>query len=150
MAVTTWDTAPNYDEWGGDTYWNCDDWMTWHQFLKEHFGEERARLIWNYAYAQGTGFSSHWDCRTFNTTFRKYANANKLDTYASVQLPIIPQVLDLAGSGFDLIGGVSDTITDMFGDSKVLKTLAYGFLLVGVGYLGFRGYVFYKDKFGKK
>jgi hypothetical protein len=56
MAVTTWNTVPDYDEWGRDTYWNADDWITWHKLLKQHFGQDRANIIWNYAYAQGSAF----------------------------------------------------------------------------------------------
>lgn len=151
--VTTWDIAPNYDEWGYDTSWNCDDWMTWHKHLKAHFGDERAKLIWNYAYAQGSGFSSHWDCRTFNSNFRTYARENKLDTYASVKLPILPQVLDLSGSVFDLANGVSDTISEIagvFGNTKTIRTAIYVALAVGVGYLGYRGYKAYKNNIGTK
>jgi hypothetical protein len=149
MAVTTWNTAPDYDTWGSDLYWNCDDWITWHKFLKEHFGSERANLIWNYAYAQGTQFAKHYDCRTLNSNFRSYASQNDLDTYASINIPIIPQILDLAGSGFDIVSGVSDTITDIFGDKKTFKILGYALVLAGVGYLGLRGYVYYKSKLGK-
>ena len=40
MAVTTWNTAPNYDEWGSDSYWSCADWVQWHKLLKEKFGKD--------------------------------------------------------------------------------------------------------------
>ena len=150
MAVTTWNIAPDYDQWGSDTWWKCDEWIAWHKRLKEHFGSERAKLIFNYAYAQGSDFSGHYDCRTFNGAFRKYAREEGLDTYASVTIPIIPQILNLTGSGLELvddtsnvISGIGETIGSIFGgNGKTLKLIIYGALALSVGYLGYRGYKF--------
>ena len=148
MAVTTWNIAPDYDQWGNDTYWKCDEWIAWHKRLKEHFGSERAKLIWNYAYAQGTLGASHADCRTTNSLFRQYAREEGLDTYASVTIPIIPQVLNLAGSGIELlddtsnvISGIGESIGSIFGgNGKTLKVIIFGALGLSVGYLMYRGY----------
>ena len=149
MAVTTWNTVPNYDEWGADTYWNADDWVTWHKLLLKHFGKDRANIIWNYAYAQGSAFAAHSDYRTTNSNFRSYVKSQDLDPYAGVNLPFIPQVLDITGSAFDLVGGITNTVSqvaDGFSNPKFIKLLMYTTLFAGVGYLGFRSYVFYKYK----
>ena len=140
--------APDYDQWGKDTYWKCDEWIAWHKRLKEHFGSERANLIWNYAYAQGSTIPAHYDCRTLNSNFRAYARQEGLDTYASVTIPIIPQVLNLAGSGLELIddtsnviSGIGDSIGSIFGgNGKTLKVIIFGALGLSVGYLMYRGY----------
>jgi len=150
MAVTTWNIAPDYDQWGSDTWWKCDEWIAWHKRLKEHFGSERAKLIFNYAYAQGSEFAGHYDCRTFNSAFRKYAREEGLDTYASVTIPIIPQILNLTGSGLELvddtsnvISGIGESVASIFGgNGKTLKLIIYGALALSVGYLGYRGYKF--------
>jgi hypothetical protein len=58
-------------------------------------------------------------------------------------------VLDLSGSAFDLVGGITNTVSqvaDGFSNPKFIKILMYTTLFAGVGYLGFRGYVFYKFK----
>lgn len=149
MAVTTWNIVPDYDKWGSDTKWNCDDWVSWHKQLKAHFGQERANLIWNYAYAQGTQFSEHWNCRTFNSNFRSYVKTQGLDPYASVTIPLIPQVLDLSGSLLDVTTGVANTISqvaDTIGGGKFVKLALYSALFLGIGYIGFRGYVSIKNK----
>jgi hypothetical protein len=149
MAVNTWNIVPDYDKWGKDTSWDCGDWLAWHKRLKEHFGAERAKYIWEYAYAQGSAFASHWDCRTFNTQFRDYARKEGLDTYANVTLPIIPQVLDLSGTGFEAVGDVSNTIagitegiSSFFGGkgTSAFKVVLWVALVGSIGFLGYRGY----------
>jgi hypothetical protein len=153
MAVTTWNIVPDYDNWGSDNYWDCADWIAWHKQLKAHFGSERAKYIWEYAYAQGSAFASHWDCRTFNTEFRDYARKEGLNTYASVKIPFIPQVLDVTGTGMEAIGDVSNTISGItegvssfFGGkgTNVFKGVIWVALIGAVGYLGYRGYKFIK------
>jgi hypothetical protein len=142
MAVTKWSDIPNYDEWGKDTYWSCDDWVRWHMLLKDHFGSEKARYIWNYAYKQGTAFADHGNCRTFNTTFRSYAQKNGLDTYAGTG--ILGPILNVFGGVFDVVDSIGDTISNVAGGlgnaSKVLK-VAIPLALTGVGvYFGIRAY----------
>jgi hypothetical protein len=47
------------------------------------------------------------------------------------------------------IGGVTNTVSqvaDSFSNPKFIRILMYTALVAGVGYLGFRGYVFYKVK----
>ena len=64
MSVTTWNTAPDYDQWGSDTSWSCNDWILWHKFLKEKFGKSKANFMWDYAFSQSGSLSSNLDCRT--------------------------------------------------------------------------------------
>lgn len=133
MAVTTWNTAPNYDEWGFDSYWNCQDWIQYHQQLKKKFGKEKANYIWNYAYAQGSEFSSHWNCRTTNVKFREYVRKNGLDPYAGVTLPLAPQVLNLFGSGLETISGLGDFVGSIGKNIKTLGWIALGGVVVFAG-----------------
>ena len=35
MIVTTWNIVPDYDAWGVDTSWTCDNWVQWHKELKK-------------------------------------------------------------------------------------------------------------------
>ena len=53
MAVTTWNTVPNYDEWGSDTYWSCEDWIQYHKLLKQlqtHDSYNSRNLIYTQEY----------------------------------------------------------------------------------------------------
>lgn len=131
MAVTTWNTAPNYDEWGPDSSWNCDDWIQWHRLLKIKFGSVKANYIWNYAYAQGTLGASHYDCRTLNTAFRNYVAKEGLNPYESAG--IFGPILNVVGGAGDLVSGSGDFLSSI---GKNLKTIGYIALLGVAVYIG--------------
>jgi hypothetical protein len=66
-----------------------------------------------------------------------------------MKVPLIPQVLDLSGTGFELLGdtsnaiaGIGDTISSFFGGNggKGFRVILYGALGLSVGYLMYRGY----------
>lgn len=145
-VVTTWDIAPDYDKWGIDTFWSCDNWVQWHQQLKKRFGSEKANALWNYAYAQQGMFSSPLDCRTYNTAFRDYVKKEKLDPYANVGA--MKLILQPIGAGSDLVGSASDTISGIgkgvaeFFQGGMVKTLLFVALFGTVGYFGYK---FYKE-----
>ena len=140
MAVTTWNTAPDYDEWGYDDSWECSDWIQWHRLLKAKFGKEKAKYIWDYAYAQGTQGAKHLSCRTFDTSFREYARKEGLDTYASAG--IFAPVLDVTGSGIELVGGVADFVGSVGTNLKWIGWVAVGGIVL---YAGFKIYKVSKE-----
>jgi hypothetical protein len=133
MIVTTWNIVPDYDEWGSDSSWTCDNWMQWHNELKKKFGVEKAKLIWEYAYAEGSAFSSHWDCRSFNAKFRAYVNTEKLDPYA--KLGAISLIVKPIGVGTDVATGVFDFVSSVGRNTKTILTL---------GLVGLAGFFIYK------
>ena len=137
MAVKTWNTAPDYDEWGVDEFWSCEDWIQWHRLLLENFGKEKAKILWEYAYSKSGGLSSNLDCRTFNSAFRNYARNNGLDTYGgTVFAPILQGYGTLADVSSGILGGVSSFFT-----SKTIKTVL---TIVTIGAIGFGGLYAYK------
>lgn len=137
MIVTTWNIVPDYDEWGIDTSWSCDNWLQWHAELKKKFGTEKAKLIWEYAYAEGSAFSNHWDCRSFNAKFRAYISKEKLDAYAN--LGALSLLVKPIGVVTDVTTGAIDFTSSVGKNFKTILTVA----LVGVG--GFLIYKAYKS-----
>ena len=147
MAVTTWNSVPDYDEWGRDSSWNCGDWIQWHKLLKTKFGAERAKYMWEFAFSRGTEFASHYDCRTFDSDFRSYVSKEGLDPYKNAGL--FKLVLKPSGAAFDVVDSASDVVTnvaqsiaDIF-DGKgvnVIKVGIYALVLGSVGYIGYRVY----------
>lgn len=132
MSVTTWNTAPDYDQWGNDTSWTCNDWILWHKLLKDKFGQNKANFIWDYAFAQSGSLSSNLDCRTTNSSFRAYVKENGLNPFASAG--IFTPVLQGAGTIQDVVGGTLGGITSFFSSSNVknvLNVLVVGAVVVG-------------------
>lgn len=134
MAVTTWNTAPDYDEWGVDNFWNCNDWITWHGKLATHFGEKNAKDIWDYAYSESGGLSSNLDCRTFNSAFRAYVNKNGLSPYATAG--IFAPILQTYGTAGDVLSGALSGVSSIFAGNNFKKILNIaligGFIFGGV------------------
>ena len=147
MAVINWNTVPDYDEWGVDNWWSCEDWITWHKKLVEHFGKKIANDIWNYAFAKSGNLSGNLDCRTFNSSFRTYVSSNGLEPYANAG--ILTPVLEGYGTASDLVSGALKTtssvgkglfggIDTLFGGGNFKKTLSVVMILgglVGVAYV---------------
>ena len=132
MSVTTWNTAPDYDQWGVDTSWGCNDWILWHKLLKEKFGQNKANFMWDYAFAQSGSLSSNLDCRTTNSTFRDYVKSNALNPYATAG--IFTPVLQGAGTIQDVIGGSLSGITSFFSGNNIkniLNIVAVGAVVLG-------------------
>ena len=132
MSVTTWNTAPDYDQWGNDTYWSCEDWILWHKLLKEKFGENKAIFMWDYAFAQSENLSSNLNCRTFNSNFRAYVKDNGLNPFANAG--IFAPILQGSGTIQDVVGGTLGGITSFFSSSNVkniLNVVALGAVVVG-------------------
>jgi hypothetical protein len=132
MAVTTWNTAPDYDQWGNDTSWSCNDWILWHQLLKEKFGQSKANFMWDYAFAQSGSLSSNLDCRTTNSAFRDYVKSNGLNPFANAG--IFTPVLQGAGTIQDVTSGIFGGVSSFFTSSNIkniLNIVAIGAVVVG-------------------
>ena len=141
MAVTTWNTAPDYDEWGNDTWWSCAEWIQWHWQLKKHFGQQTANDIWNYAFAQSGNLSGNLNCRTFNSDFRKYVLANKLDPFANAG--VFAPVLQGVGTSQDVVSSALKGVSSFVSDNKIKNVLNIA-LIVGVVFGGAYLYKIYK------
>jgi hypothetical protein len=138
MAVTTWNTAPDYDQWGSDTSWNCNDWIVWHKLLVGKFGKTKANFMWDYAFSQSGSLSSNLDCRTFNSSFRNYVKDNGLNPFANAG--IFSPVLQGVATIQDVSGGILGGISTFFSSSNVKNILN----IVALGAVVFGGIYAYK------
>jgi hypothetical protein len=141
MAVTTWNTAPDYDQWGIDTYWNCNDWILWHKFLKAKFGQNKANFIWNYAFSQSGNLSGNLNCRTFDSSFRNYVKDNGLNPFANAGIfaPVLQgagTIQDVSGNVVNTAGnvasGVLGTVDSFLGGKNLKKTINVVLIVGGV------------------
>jgi hypothetical protein len=136
MAQITWNNAPDYDEWGYDSFWSCDDWMTWHKKLSEHFGEATATEIWNYAFKQTTNLSSNLDCNSFNSTFRAYVKQHNLTVPSDLVTKTLGTTTDVVGGALDttsnVVTGVFGTVNSFLGGTNLKKTINIVLIIGGV------------------
>ena len=141
MAVTTWNTAPDYDQWGADTWWNCNDWILWHKLLKEKFGQNKANFIWDYSFSQSGNLSGNLNCRTFDSSFRTYVKNNGLNPFANAGIfaPVLKgagTIQDVTGSAIDTTGnvasGILGSVDSLLGGSNLKKTISVVLIVGGV------------------
>jgi hypothetical protein len=141
MAVTNWNTAPDYDQWGADTWWNCNDWILWHKLLKEKFGQNKANFLWDYAFSQSGNLSGNLNCRTFDSSFRTYVKNNGLNPFANAGIfaPVLKgtgTIQDVTGSAIDTTGnvasGILETVDSVLGGSNLKKTISVVLIVGGI------------------
>ena len=136
MALITWNSVPDYDEWGIDTSWSCNDWITWHKTLSNHFGEATATEIWNYAFSKSTNLSSNLDCNSINTSFRSYVKEHGLkpnNTLLSEAIGTSTDILSGAlGTTSNVASGVFGTVNSIFGGENLKRTINIVLIVGGV------------------
>ena len=136
MAIITWNTVPDYEEWGIDTFWSCKDWITYHKKLSEHFGEATATEIWNYAFSKSTNLSSNLDCNSFNSDFRKYVKQYGLKPNNDLISETIGTTTDVLsgalGTTSSVASGVFGTVSSFLGGENLKKTINILLIVGGV------------------
>lgn len=132
MPIINWNSVPDYDEWGIDDFWSCNDWITWHKKLAQHFGEGTATEIWNYAFAQTTNLSSNLDCNSLDASFRAYVREHNLKPNTDLLVETLGTTTDLLSGALsttsDVASGVFGTAKSIFGGDNFKKT----FTIVGI------------------
>lgn len=109
MPTITADSIPDYDEWGYDSYWSCDDWINWHKALKAKFGKTSADKTWTEAWNKQDGFESNYNWCKYQGVFNTYVKAENLN--ATWWLPnILNNVTGVAEDASDAAKNVSNVI----------------------------------------
>lgn len=138
MPIITWNSVPDYDEWGIDDFWSCNDWVTWHQKLAKHFGEATATEIWNYAFAQTTNLSSNLDCNSLDSSFRAYVREHNLKPNTDIIVEALGTTTDVLTGALsttsNVASGVFGTVNSVFGGSNLKKT--FNIVLIVGGIIG--------------
>lgn len=142
MANITWNNAPDYDEWGYDDFWSCNDWITWHKKLAEHFGEETATEVWNYAFEKTTNLSSNLDCNALDSNFRKYVKEHGLKPNSDIITESMGTASDVLtgalGATSSLSSGVFDTVGNFLGGDNLKRTINVALIaggIIGIAYV---------------
>ena len=127
---------------GVDSFWSCEDWITWHKKLAEHFGEATAKEIWDYAFKKTTNLSSNLDCVSFNSTFRAYIKQHNLKVYEDLTTDVLGGTTTVLHSAVNTTANVATgllgTVDSLFGGSNLKKTINIVLIvggIIGVAYV---------------
>ena len=66
------DSKPNYDNWGWDDYWSCEDWIEWYAKLKEKYGKKEADVKFETAFNDRSFGGHEWTCLNFDEGFKAF------------------------------------------------------------------------------
>jgi len=74
----TWQSVPDYDGWGFDSYWKCPEWMQWYYALKAHYGTATAKNIWLKAWGKMDSFEHAANFCRYNADFVAFLKREKI------------------------------------------------------------------------
>ena len=139
----TWDSVPDFDDWGWDDYWVCSDWVNWHKEMKRVKGKSYADETFLKYWWQQTEFASPIDCRSFNSAFRDYfSSENLLDAlYNNSLVKIIGAGNDVIDSGTGAISNTAQGIEKFTAVLKWLIPIVALLLLASIGYWSYKKYL---------
>lgn len=110
MATITADSVPDYDNWGPDDYWTCDDWVLWHKLLKQKYGKKSADSTWTTAWNKQDSFEHNYNWCKYEGVFNKYVQDENLN--ATWWLP------NILNSATTVVENAGDTAVNA---SKIIK-----------------------------
>ena len=127
------DSTPDYDNWGPDSWWTAQDWVTWHRSLKSKYGLDKANAIFINAWQkQGIG-ASPLNARSFDTSFRDYAKSNGFFDGLYYGLGGVAKPI---GTATDVVTGVTEGISTTAALTKYILPIA----AVALAYFAFQAY----------
>jgi len=110
VYVINAESTPDYDSWGYDDYWSCENWIDWHKALKAKHGKQRADEIWLAAWDEQDTFEHNLSWCKYAANFNSYVSAENL--------PVSHLLADIFAGGTKIGENVVDTATTT---SKILK-----------------------------
>ena len=125
--------TPDYDDWGPDSWWTAQDWLTWHRTLKAKYGLDEANARFVAAWQKQGMLSSPLDARSFDSSFREYAKANGFLDALYYGLGAVAKPI---GTTTDVVTGVTQGISTAATLSKYLIPVA----AVALAYFAFQAY----------
>lgn len=94
--MITAQSIPDYDEWGSDSYWTCQEWVLWHKALKAAYGKQQADVIFQNAWDNRSAFGHELVCSLYDSEFISYFKSQ--------------------GYSWDIVSGAIITVSDVAGN----------------------------------
>ncbi len=133
-----YNSSPDYDDWGWDKYWSCNDWIEWYEALKNQYGRGDAQRRWKSAWFDPQNDTWLWDksdsC-AYDVSFVDYFNREGISVTSNLVSEVARDSIKLStkirGTVFGTIGkaadGIDDTATIVF---KILPWVVVGLVLI--------------------
>tara|TARA_R110000824_G_scaffold136918_1_gene300915 strand:- start:343 stop:759 length:417 start_codon:yes stop_codon:yes gene_type:complete len=123
-ADITWESVPDYDGWGWDTYWSCADWMIWYNKLDEHYGASEARLLWKSAWNEQGIWESNYNWCKYDPTFNQFLKDNELGESHLLADTVI-DTTEAAGGVLGSLGWVGKNLKWILPSALIIVGLSY-------------------------
>ncbi len=72
LNIITADSKPDFDEWGPDNYWSCEEWIYWHGTLKKKYGAVEANSKWLTAWDSQSADEHNYNWCKYSTEFNNF------------------------------------------------------------------------------
>lgn len=138
-AEITAQSQPDYDGWGYDEYWSCNDWMIWHTRLKAEFGLTIANEKWTTAWNKQGAWESNYNWCKYDCNFANFAQSNNLP---------IRNVFSKLTCG---VVNVADNVAEGFTTGAKVVRILIPVAVIGVSiFYAYKGYSALKGKGGRR
>lgn len=139
----TADSTPDYDEWGPDSYWSCQDWITWHKALKAKYGADEAKSRFASAWGKRSAFGHELTCSLSDTDFISYFKSQGFTWDASGSFILsVREAVKSTGKIIEHTTKSAENLTKSA--SNISKYLLYAGMVIAVLAAGYFVYRFSK------
>lgn len=129
--LISWNSEPDYDGWGPDTYWGCEEWRAYHVALKDKYGKEKANQIWVTAWDKQGAFDGPKNSCRYNTSFVDYLLKQGIDI-RSFTSAIFTNVASSLVNVTETADNATDSLSTFGKQLKwLLPTAAVGLIVIG-------------------
>jgi len=131
----THESTPDYDDWGIDTWWNCDQWIEWHKALKSTFGTNEANRIWMEAWNKQGFFDKPLNYCQFKENFNLYLQSQGMEITGVGKVLLLPG--KLLSQASDVVDNTASSVKNATSVLQWLLPLSVIGLVVGAGYVAY-------------
>lgn len=159
-VVIPYNSNPDYDEWGSDSFWPLATWVAWHRGLDKKYGRAKnpggypiADAIWLNAWSkqsygaspllaigQPSRFKDETDYIKKFPLLYEFSGLKKQETGINPLEITYKGIRDSVKAGTDLLEGVTDTVSGVGSGLSVLKWAIPVVLVLGIGTFMYIGY----------
>ena len=78
--IISYNSTPDLDGWFNDTWWSCEQWITWHKENVKELGQETANQKFIHWWGEQDTFANPYNWCKYNADFYLYFKDQGIDT----------------------------------------------------------------------